>query len=89
MPNNNTLTLEDARILFRNFKGVEGQYNREGDRNFAVVIDDPKIAKQLEEDGWNVKYLKPREEDEEPTPYLQVTVAFKGRPPSVLSLIHI
>ncbi len=83
MNNNNTLTLEDARILFRNFKGVEGQYNREGDRNFAVIIDEPKIAKQLEEDGWNVKYLKPREENEEPTPYLQVTVAFKGRPPSV------
>lgn len=79
--------LEDVKIIFRNFSGKEGQYNREGDRNFSVILS-PEQAKQMEEDGWNVKYLKPRDEDDEPTPYIQVAVNFKGkaRPPRVVMI---
>ena len=82
--NDENVTIEDARIIFRNFAGKEGMYNREGDRNFAVLLDD-EPAKAMEEDGWNIKYLKPREDDEDQTPqaYLQVSVNFKGRPPNV------
>lgn len=80
---NGTVTIEDARILFRNFAGREGQYNREGDRNFAVVLD-PTVAEQMLQDGWNVKYLKPREEGDEPTPYVQVSVSYKNRPPRIV-----
>lgn len=85
MPRNNDghITIEDARIIFRNFAGKEGQFNREGDRNFAVLLDDPKLIKVLEKDGWNIKHLKPREEGDEPQPYLQVSVNFDGRPPKV------
>lgn len=81
-----TVLMEGVRIIFRNFAGKEGQYNREGDRNFAVLIDDD-TANAMAEDGWNVKWLKPREEDEaEETPqaYLPVSVNFKGRPPRVV-----
>lgn len=78
----NTVLLEDVRIVFRNFAGREGMYNREGDRNFAVLL--PKdVAQKLANDGWNVKQLKAREEDEEDQPYLSVTVSFKGRPPTI------
>jgi hypothetical protein len=78
--------MEGVRIIFRNFSGKEGQYNREGDRNFAVLLDDT-VANALAEDGWNVKWLKPREEDsaeEPPQAYLQVSVNFKGRPPRIV-----
>lgn len=87
MPQDNTVLMEGVRIIFRNFTGKEGQYNREGDRNFAVLIDDT-VANSMAEDGWNVKWLKPREEDEETDEgaqaYLQVSVNFKGRPPRIV-----
>ena len=77
---NDKITIEGARIIFRNFSGEEGQYNPKGQRNFCVLLD-PDLAEQLVADGWNVKYLKPREEGEEPQPYLQVKVMFGKIPP--------
>ena len=40
----------------------------------------------MESDGWNVKYLRPREEEEAPQAYVQVKVNFKGRPPRVVMI---
>lgn len=82
----NTVLMEGVTIIFRNFSGKEGQYNREGDRNFAVLLDE-KTAQEMAEDNWNVKVLKPREDDEEgtiPQAYLPVSVNFKGRPPRIV-----
>ena len=81
----NTVLMEGVRIIFRNFSGKEGQYNREGDRNFAVLLED-KIAEAMAADNWNVKWLRPRSEDEEESPqaYLPVSVNFKGRPPRIV-----
>lgn len=83
--NDNTVMMEGVRIIFRNFSGKEGQYNREGDRNFAVLLDE-KIATAMTEDGWNIKWLRPRDEEEEQAPqaYLPVSVNFKGRPPRIV-----
>lgn len=80
------VTIEDARIAFRNFSGKEGQYNREGDRNFVVLLDDPKVVEAMIQDGWNIKYLKAREEGEIPQPYVQVSVSYKGRPPKIVMI---
>lgn len=83
--NDNTVLMEGVRIIFRNFAGKEGQYNREGDRNFAVLLDD-QVATTMAEDGWNIKMLRPRDEEEEENPqaYLPVSVNFKGRPPRIV-----
>lgn len=83
--NDNTVLMEGVRIIFRNFSGKEGQYNREGDRNFAVLLDDV-VANAMAEDNWNVKWLQPRSEDEEETPqaYLPVALNFRGRPPRIV-----
>lgn len=77
-----TVVIEDAQLMFRNFAGLEGMYNRAGDRNFAIRLD-KELAEELANKGWNVKLLKPREDEDEPTPYLSVTVGFKGRPPTI------
>lgn len=77
------VVLEDARLLFRNFTGKEGMYNREGDRNFSVLLE-PHVAEAMARDGWNIKQLDPREEGDQPQPYIQVAVNFRGRPPRIV-----
>ena len=83
--NDGTLIMEDARIVFRNFAGAEGMYNREGDRNFCVLLEED-LAEEMRQDGWNVKRLKAREGEELGTAYIQVSVGFKGRPPRMVMI---
>lgn len=87
MPDKDTVLMEGVKLVFRNFAGKEGEYNRKGDRNFAVLLPDD-IAADMAADGWNVKVLQPREdadEGETPQPYLQVSLNYdKGRPPTVV-----
>ena len=85
MPEPKTFMVEDAQLIFKNFAGKEDKYNRAGDRNFSVILSS-EVAVQMEKDGWNVKWLKPREEDDEPTPYIAVAVNFKNRPPRIVML---
>lgn len=77
------IVIENASIIFRNFSGEETKFNRAGNRNFCVFIDDPKKAQELSNDGWNVKILQPREEGDVARHYIQVTVSYQYIPPKV------
>lgn len=81
MPNDNTVLMEGVQIIFRNFTGKEGPYNAAGERNFGVLIDD-ETANAMTEDGWNIKWLKPREdaeEDETAQAWLPVSLKYRDR----------
>ena len=77
------LQIDDARIVYRNFKGEGSKFNRDGDRNFSVVINDEETAEAIAKEGWNVK-IKPSRDDED-TPFitLPVKVKFSDRGPIV------
>lgn len=77
-----TLKIENARIFFRNFSGKQTKFNPPGKRNFCVYIPED-AAEVMAEDGWNIKYTKPRDEDDEPRPYTQVAVGYEKYPPKV------
>lgn len=77
------LEINDARIIFRNFAGEKSEYNRAGERNFSLMIDDEDIAAELSEEGWNVKVKPPREEGDLPFMYLQVKVQYNDYGPSI------
>ncbi len=78
----NILEIEDARIIFRNFAGLGSKYNREGDRNFAIIIPNEEIKDFLVENGWTVKIKPPREDEDSPFMYLPVKVKFNNRGPA-------
>lgn len=79
------LQIDNARLVssYRNFSGTGSKYNREGDRNFAVMIPDQDIADALIKEGWNVKIKPPREDGDDPFMYLPVKVKFNDRGPNV------
>ncbi len=87
MPADNTVLMEGVRIIFRNFEGKEGRYNKAGSRNFGVLVE-KDVAEAMLADNWNIKYLQPREDEEEetePQAWLPVEAAYdRGRPPRVV-----
>lgn len=82
------VTFEDTAIIYRNFKGEKQKYNPEGARSFSIMMGED-IAKGLAEDGYNVKPLQRREEDEEQLYHLKVKVNFDNKPPRAYLISNI
>lgn len=80
----NNIAIAHARIIFRNFAGKEGTYNPAGQRNFCVALEDPKLVESMIRDGYNIKYLTPREEGDIEQPYVQVKVRYDNYPPKIV-----
>lgn len=79
------IVIENARIIFRNFSGNASRYNPAGNRNFAVFLDG-ELPDILAKDGWNVKWLEARDDEDERQAYLQVAVSFNAYPPKILMI---
>lgn len=86
------LFMKDAKIIYRNFVGEKRRFNKLGDRNFHVVIDDEQLATILMKDGWNLKNFKPRPDDEEAMPgyHMEVAVNFESsQPPKIVMITEV
>lgn len=76
------VAIENAEITFRNFRGLEKQYNPAGRRNFGVRLP-MELARKLKKDGWNVRGMEGKE-GYDPEPYLAVTVRYDNIPPRII-----
>lgn len=83
------LFLENVKIGFRNFEGREGRYNAEGKRNFVIFLDN-ETAARLEEQGWNIHWPKPIENDteNEKNPFLKVRVNFNWKGLKIVMIVN-
>lgn len=80
------IKVEGAQIIYRNFTGEVGVYNKNGDKSFSWRIEDPELAEKLKSDGWNVKLKEPKDPDGEPFWHLPVCVKFGNYPPKVIMI---
>lgn len=78
------LTIENAKVVFRNFSGKGTEFNREGDRNFNVIFD-AETGEELANIGWNCQLMKPRPgyEDEPAQFKMQVSIKYGPYPPKI------
>lgn len=81
----NNIKIENAHIKFLNFSGAPDKFNPAGNRNFSVDIPE-EMVEPLIADGWNIKRMKPRDDEEIGRAYLQVAVKFAYFPPKVVML---
>lgn len=72
---NDMVIIENANIHFLNFSGAVGKYNPTGRRKFTIFLEDDEAA-FFEDAGWNVRYLKPREEGDKPQAVLDAFVSY-------------
>ena len=81
----NNIKIENAHIKFLNFSGAPDKFNPAGNSNFSVDIPE-EMVEPLIADGWNIKRMKPRDDEEIGRAYLQVAVKFAYFPPKVVML---
>lgn len=77
------LQIDGARITHKNFSGKKTMYNREGDRNFSLIIDTIEDAELLTSLGWNVKVKESPIAGEPPFMTMKVKVKFGGNGPDI------
>ena len=83
------ITLEGTRLIFRNFAGNPDDYNKQGGLRTTGVLIPNDIAEEMKAEGWNIKYLKPRDPQEEPQAFLTVKCKYgKIRPNIYICTAH-
>lgn len=84
---NNAILLDDVRLMWRNFSGEKTRYNDEGKRNFVVFLTE-EMGVALRDQGFNIKYLEPREEGETGQYFLKVNVNYNSHTPPKVYFIN-
>lgn len=72
------ILIKNAKIINRNFSGTPSIRNRNGARQFCVIIEDEEAAQNLINVGWNIKIRAPKVEGDVPFYYLPVELSFKN-----------
>lgn len=87
MPDNDwidDIEIEDVKIkwAFSHFDGKADTFNDPGDHNFTIILP-PEQALDLQEQGWSIRKLDPREEGDDPEYTLKVKISYRFEPPKI------
>lgn len=80
---NDNITIYNAKLMYRNFSGKATDYNAKGNRNFCIFLE-TGLARQMEADGWTIKWLDPKDPDDAPQAMISVKVSFEKYPPAAV-----
>jgi hypothetical protein len=80
----NNITIENARIFFKDFSAT-GPFAGGTKRTFCVEIPEDMVE-NLQRDGWNVKSRESRNDPDAVTWYLKVEASYRARPPKVVCI---
>lgn len=75
----NKINVENAELRFKNFSGAKSEFNKDGKREFSVIFDED-TARQLIDEGWNVRELRKRDPEDETKYALKVRVKYADDP---------
>lgn len=73
------IIIEDVKILggsYRNFAGRPDKYNRNGGKKYFNIILDDIQAENLMKEGWRVKEMKKRDEQEPTRYFMQINLSW-------------
>lgn len=83
------VTIENVQLIFKNFSGRTDQFNAQGLRKFSVVLPED-VARDMENDGWNIKWPKVNPdyaEDGPRPPHIAVVASYRLFSPQVTVII--
>ena len=78
----NVITIKNSSVAYKNFRGIGGEYNNEGDRNFNVVIDET-TARELKNAGYNIRVQPGRKEGDDDRYLLKINVSYRFVEPNI------
>lgn len=79
----NNITIEGARIIFRDFSGEKNRYSN--DKTFTLALEE-ELADRLYSDGWPIRWLEPKTDDQVRLPILTVKIVFGKYPPQIVMI---
>lgn len=65
-------TIKRPSLVFRNFAGMINNWNPIGRREFGVILKDASMIKELNDLGFNVKYITKLDDEDPDMPYLMI-----------------
>ena len=78
----NVITIKNSSVAYKNFRGIGGDCNNEGARNFNVVIDET-TARELKNAGYNIRVQPGRKEGDDDRYLLKINVSYRFVEPNI------
>lgn len=82
--NGTTIEINNAKIIFKNFSGKPGMYNKEGDRNFCLLLPDDAAVYFFRRNGYSPTVKPSTSEEGEFFRYIKIKLRFNQWGPTVI-----